>query len=84
MWGIEVDYHTILGSDIFDENYHGFYFSDWGIIKTDDFTYDYIYDTLTLNTDIDENEAKDMADYYLNMKEIAKKLLKLDYFGEDE
>ncbi len=84
MWGIEVDYHTILGSDIFDENYHGFYFSDWGIIKTDDFTYDYIYDTLTLNSYIDENEANDMADYYLNMKEIAKKLLKLDYFGEDE
>ena len=80
MWNIDIDYRTILGSDIFDKDYNGFYFSEWEIWQTDNFSYDYINDKIYVKDDYDINIAAKEAHYYVDMKEVAKKILKLDYF----
>lgn len=85
MWNLKIDTSTILGTDIFDENYSGYYFSDWGYIKTDDFYYDYINDEYELYTDINEEESIRQMDYFMQLKEISAKILKLNYFkGESD
>lgn len=82
MWGLDIDYSTVLGNDIFDEDYRGFYFSDYGIIKTNDFTYDYINDNISIQGNISQDEALKQANELLKVKEIAGKILKSDYFEE--
>ena len=80
MWNVDIDYKTILGSDIFDKDYHGFYFSEWEIWQTDNFSYDYINDKIYIKDNYDINLATKEAQYYVDMKEVAKRILKLDYF----
>lgn len=82
LWNIEIDTRTILGRDIFDKTYDGFYFSEWEFWKTDNYMYDFINDKLYIENGYDELLAKEEMNYYLNMKDISKKILKLDYFGE--
>ena len=80
MWGFEVDYSTILGSDIFDDSYPGYYFSDWGFIENSNFYYDYINDKITVRSEMSEEDAYKEAQYFMYLKDISAKLLKLDYF----
>ena len=82
MWDIKIDTKTILGRDIFDETYNGFYFSEWEFWKTDNYIYDFINDKLYIDNDYDESVAEEEMNYYTNMKEKSKLILKLDYFGE--
>ena len=82
LWNIEIDTKTILGRDIFDETYDGFYFSEWEFWKTDNYMYDFINDKLYIENGYDESYAENEMKYYLNMKEMSKKILKLNYFGE--
>lgn len=82
LWNIDIDTQTIMGRDIFDPEYKGFYFSEWKPWETDNYVYDFIDDELTMKTEYSESLAKEEMNYYLNMKEIAKKILKLDYFKD--
>lgn len=83
MWNIDIDYQTILGSDIFDEDYYGFYFSEWEYWKTDNYTYDYINDKLYNDSNYDINKANKEIKHFISMKEVAKRILKLDFFKGD-
>ena len=80
LWGFEYDAKTILGNDIFDPEYHGFYFSEWEFWRTDDYAYDFMYDTFYEYGDYDLDKAQKEMDYAMHEKEVAKKILKLDYF----
>lgn len=82
LWDIDIDYQTILGRDIFDENYDGFYYSIWGYLKSDHYLYDYINDSFSYLNDMELDEAYRQAHNYLEMVEVSKKILKLDYFKE--
>lgn len=81
MWNIEYDYKTTLGNDIFDKDYHGFYFGEAGIYRTDDFEYDYIEDKYTLKNGVSLEQAKEDVYNFIEKKEISKNILKLDYFS---
>lgn len=81
LWGIEVDSTTFLGSDIFDNDYHGIHFSEWGFWYTDTYQYDLIEGRFyPLTDDFDEEEARKEIEYYLTMKDISSKVMRIDYF----
>ena len=82
MWNFDYDEKTILGRDLFDSDYHGFRYAEWGDWSTDSCYYDLLSDSYTMKPDstISLEEAKKEMAYYLKMKEISNKLLDLDYF----
>ncbi len=81
MWDIDVDEKTYLGTDIFDEDYRGFYFSANGEYRTDDYYYD--SDGFKLISDISIEEAQDSQQYYQELIGISYDILESDYFKED-
>lgn len=82
LWDIRFDEHTVLGRDIFDPAYNGFFFSEWEFWKTDDYQYDFMYDTYYNLNDYDpELAAREMADGK-KKRRISSNLLRLDYFAE--
>ncbi|MFI3283845.1 MAG: sulfatase-like hydrolase/transferase [Erysipelotrichaceae bacterium] len=84
MFNLDYDRETILGSDIFDASYDGFYFSNWGRWSTDNFTYQLVTDELTLYNDYLAEDAMNDFNYYYEMYDVSKLILKLDYFSDDE
>ena len=85
MWNINVDTSTFLGNDIFDEDYHGIHFSEWDYWYTDTYYYDLINDKFyPKNDSFDEKKAREEIDYYLKMKDISNKVMRMDYFKEGD
>lgn len=83
LWDIKIDEKTIFGYDIFDEDYHGLHFSEWGFWYTDTYNYDLVYDKFyPLNDSFNEEEARKEINHYLKMKEISKKAMRLNYFKD--
>lgn len=78
MFNIEYDKNTILGNDIFDDNYHGFSFNSTWTITTDNYTYS-LKDGFT-NLKIDENKAKKEIERYHLYQKISNNIFKSDYF----
>ena len=85
LWGFDYDAKTIMGRDLFDPDYSGFYFAHWGLWKGSTFYYDTINDTFSNLTDgFDETAAYEEINEYYKKQEISMKILKLDYFKEDQ
>ena len=82
MWDIDIDEKTYLGTDIFDEDYRGFYFSANGEYKTDDYSYD--SDGFTLFGDITQDEAQEDQRYYQELIAISYDILESDYFKDGD
>ena len=81
MWNIDIDSSTFLGHDIFDEEYNGMHFSEWDFWYTNTYRYDSIKDEFYPLTDnFDKEQARKEIDYYLTMKDISSKVMRLDYF----
>ncbi|MCR5228530.1 MAG: LTA synthase family protein [Solobacterium sp.] len=84
MWNFKIDMKTILGRDLADDTYRGFYFSEWDNWKTADWYYvlskNYLqrYDQ---NYDLDT--ALEQISYYLKEKEVSRNILKTDYFAPE-
>lgn len=82
MWGFTVDYHSILGSDIFDPNYKGYHFGEWDYWSTDD----YVCDVGGANCHAKPGKSAANAEtemaYYQEMFDVSRLILKLDYFAE--
>lgn len=82
LWDFDVDLGYSLGNDIFDPEYEGFFFDNNGNIITDNFIYNIIDDSLMFNNNYSEEEAMKEINYYSNLKDIASKILKSDYFAQ--
>lgn len=82
LWGFQVDTHQMLGRDIFDPDYHGFFFDAWGDWETDDYMYSSVKDEWTMKTDgYDLSLAEEEIYYYMEMLEVSSEILSVDYFG---
>lgn len=86
MWDFKYDEKTILGRDIFDKDYNGFRYAEWGNWSTDDCYYDLAYDTYLIKdgSNAKIEDVKKEISGYLKMKDISKKILDLDYFKKGE
>lgn len=88
LWDIDYDNHTIIGNNIFDENYRGLYFTEYGLWKSDDYIYDAVankYYDKNWNEYYDDNninKAKELFDSYIRRRELSRLILKANYFGE--
>lgn len=82
LFGIDYDRGTVMGSDIFDSRYAGYYASDSQLV-----TGNYTYDLRTRqfsDLKIDEEQAREDAQQYLQYNEIANLILKTNYFQNFE
>jgi len=74
----------IVGRSIFDQTYNGYYFDEYGIIKTDNFTYNSIDHTIiSFNDTSDESNLITAQALYQKMQ-ILRKLVDINYFKELE
>jgi len=83
MWGIQYDTKKVMGRDIFDPEYKGFFFSDYQNWKTDNWEYQPGSDTFLYIHNMTEEEARKELAYYQEMKEVCRLILKFDYFKEE-
>ncbi|MEA5027110.1 hypothetical protein SDC9_94500 [bioreactor metagenome] len=82
MFSIDYDKQYVFGSDIFDDNYIGYYFTVNGTVESTDFKYDYLTG-LTVSNDFSEAEAYSWIDKFNRLKEISQYIIETDYFGQD-
>ncbi len=82
MWAIDIDYKTILGSDIFDEDYQGLYFSAYGYWESDEYSFDELSGTLEVKGDLSKEEAKEAYQEDVKLRNISYDILNSDYFKE--
>lgn len=82
LWGLTLDTQEVLGSDLFDPDYHGMYFDTWGNWLSDYYWYNSVSDELKL---YDENDDRSQAEeeiyYHLELQEVSDEILSVDYFG---
>lgn len=81
LWGFTIDTHQILGRDIFDPDYNGFFFSLWDAWKTDHYSWDFVNDRYTFVDQYDPDLARQEMMYGMEEERISLELLKCDYFG---
>lgn len=85
LWGFEIDEKTVLGNDIFDEDYDGFYFNVTETYKTDLFRYDFIQGkVVSVTEEITEQQALEEVNEIIQRFEISKYILEMDFFKVDE
>lgn len=82
LFGIDYDCETVMGSDIFNPDYVGYYANDNQIV-TGNFTYD-LRTRQFQNLKIEEEQARKEAQRYLQYNEIANLILKTNYFESSE
>ncbi len=84
MYNFSYDEKEILGRDIFDENYEGFFFANYGEIDTDNYRFNLTENNFYEGRGYDLETAQEEVAYYEHMIQISKNLLKIDYFNEKE
>ncbi|MBQ1326006.1 MAG: sulfatase-like hydrolase/transferase [Solobacterium sp.] len=82
LWGWDIDMHTVLGRNIFDPDYTGFYFSEWDDWATDNYSYKMDMNEFTFKKRYDINAAKQEILYFIEEKEISRQILVSDYFAD--
>lgn len=83
LYGVDYDKSTVLGNDIFDDRYDGFSFDTAWNIKSNGFEYDSRKGEFT-RLNVDESEAYDLLNRYMNYQEISNLIFMNDYFKKDE
>ena len=85
LFDLDYDYHLALGRSVFDPSNEGFSFNEFGVIKTDNFIYDTLRDTLVLR-----NWTKSEETYRLEAEALYQrfllgyKIVETDYFASPE
>lgn len=79
LFNLDYDVNQVLGKSVFDPSYEGFYFDESGIIKTDNFTYDSINQTIYSHALSDEENLVKALEYYQNMQDL-RKIVDVNYF----
>ena len=82
LWGFSIDTKTILGNNLFDPDYRGFFFSEWDRWETDDYIWDFMNNTYTFRHPYDETRAAEEMAYYTKEKQISGEILELDFFAD--
>jgi lipoteichoic acid synthase len=82
LFNLDYNVNHVIGKSIFDDSYKGFYFDEFGVIKTNDFEYDSINQTIISfnNTNDNENILKAQT-LYRNMQTL-RKIVEINYFRE--
>lgn len=84
LFDINYDSRYVFGTDVFDPNYQGFQFYADGIWRTNQFTYNFLTDSVVENPqDLDSDYIKNEIDKIRKTMEIAYDILKSDYFKYD-
>ena len=78
------DDKCILGRDIFDSNYSGFFFANYGEIATDYYRYDMVKEQFSYTNGYDVELAEQEISEFERLLDISKKILKIDYFKTKE
>ena len=73
-----------MGNSVFDPNYNGFNFNEFGVIMTDDFTYDTARQTITHNWEKPEEVYKLEAEALYAKLQLGFKIVETDYFNSLE
>lgn len=79
LFNLDYNVNHVLGRSVFDPSYEGFYFDESGIIKTDNFTYDSINQTIYSHALTDDENLLKAIDYYQNMQDL-RKIVDVNYF----
>lgn len=81
MYDFDYDEKQVLGRDIFDEDYDGYFFCNYGVISTDNYYYDMLEDSFSYTNGYDLEKAQDEVAYYQHLREISKYILQTNYFA---
>jgi len=84
LWGTTYDTKKVMGRDIFDPNYNGFFFSEYQNWKTDNWEYTPGDDKFLYLNNISEEQARKELEYYQQMREVCRLIFKFDYFNENK
>jgi len=84
MWGVKYDAKKVMGRDIFDPSYTGFFFSDFQPWKTDNWEYNFETNSFSYINNISNEQAEKELEYYKQMKEVCRLIFKFDYFNENK
>lgn len=79
LFNLDYNVNQVLGKSVFDPSYEGFYFDESGIIKTDNFTYDSINQTIYSHALSDDENLVKALEYYQNMQDL-RKIVDVNYF----
>ena len=84
LFGLSYKSQFMLGHSVFDPNYEGFTFNEYGIIKTDHYTFDPLRDTL-FHDGLQEEAIyrNDAYSLYRNLQ-TSFKIIQQDYFSSSE
>lgn len=84
LFNLDYDKSSIVGRSIFDQSYEGYYFDEFGTIKTDNFMYNSIdHSIISFNNTSDDSNLITAQALYQKMQ-ILRKLVDINYFKELE
>ncbi len=78
------DEKCVLGRDIFDQNYDGFFFANYGVLATNHYYYDMAKEEFYNTDGYDLDKASEEVLGFERLLDISKKILKIDYFKTKE
>ena len=86
LWNFDYDAHAVFGRSLFDDEYDGFYFTEYGNWRSNYYEFDSTTGTLTArnNASFDMEKAQQEMSRRVKEREICNKILELDYFGTQE
>lgn len=84
LFNLNYPYQLTLGYSVFDPNYRGFNFNEFGVIMTDDFTYDTARQTITHNWTKPEEVFKLEAEALYAKLQLGSKIVETNYFNSLE
>lgn len=84
LFNLKYEKNYVLGNSIFNPNYTGFNFNEYGVIKTDNYTYDTLRDTVVHNWTKTEEEFRIEAEALYIKLQVGYQIVENDYFNSNE
>ena len=84
LFGIQYDHQLVLGNSVFNPDYEGFLFDEFGIIFTDNYTYDSSRESVVHNWTKSEDEFREEAHLLHQKLTIGPKIVETDYFNSKD
>lgn len=84
LFNLNYEKNYALGNSVFNPNYTGFNFNEFGVIKTDNYTYDTLRDTVIHNWTKTEEEFRIEAEALYVKLQVGYQIVENDYFNSNE
>ena len=84
LYDYSYDEKCVLGRDIFDPSYNGFFFANYGELANDYYRYDMLTDSFYYTNGYDTEKAEQEIVGFERLLDISKKILKIDYYKTKE